>query len=94
MALPNYRNYWKAEGYREEMEAIEAALEAGDRDAVPGLMSDEWLSDVTLYGPADEVLAGLQEWWDSGLTPILVPSSANGGQMVAFEEIFALFDSV
>ena len=94
VALPNYRNYWKAEGYREEMEAIEAALEAGDRDALPGLMTDEWLSDVTLYGPADEVLAGLQEWWDSGLTPILVPSSANGGQMVAFEEIFALFDSV
>jgi alkanesulfonate monooxygenase SsuD/methylene tetrahydromethanopterin reductase-like flavin-dependent oxidoreductase (luciferase family) len=94
VALPNYRNYWKAEGYREEMEAIEAALEAGDRDALPGLMTDEWLSDVTLYGPPDEVLAGLQEWWDSGLTPILVPSSANGGQMVAFEEVFALFDSI
>lgn len=94
VALPNYRNYWKAEGYREEMEAIEAALDAGDRDAVPGLMTDEWLSDVTLYGPPDEVLAGLQEWWDTGLTPILVPSSANGGQMVAFEEVFGLFESI
>lgn len=93
VALPNYRNYWKSEGYRDEMEAIEAALEAGDRDAVPGLMTDEWLSDVTLFGPADEVLAGVAEWEAAGVTPILVPSSANGGQMVAFEEMFAMFDA-
>ena len=32
VALPNYRNYWKQAGYVEEMEAIEAALAAGDRD--------------------------------------------------------------
>lgn len=93
VALPNYRNYWKQVGYREEMEAIEAALAAGDRDAVPGLMTDRWLNDVTLYGSADEVRAGLQAWRDAGLTtPILVPSSATGGQFQAFEEIFALFD--
>lgn len=92
VALPNYRNYWKAEGYREEMDAIEAAIAAGDRDAVPGLMSDKWLSDVTLYGSADEVREGLQAWYDAGLkTPILVPSSASGGQFQAFEEVFALF---
>lgn len=92
-ALPNYRNYWKQNGYQEEMEAVEAALAAGDRDAVPGLLTDEWLSDVTLYGPADEVLDGLQKWYDTGLkTPILVPSSASGGQFEAFEEVFALFD--
>ena len=29
VALPNYRNYWKAAGYVEEMEAIEAAIAAG-----------------------------------------------------------------
>jgi len=93
VALPNYRNYWKAEGYRDEMEAIEAAIEAKDRDALPGLMTDEWLSDVTLYGSEEEVLAGLAEWHDTGITPILVPSSANGGQLKAFEEMFAMFDS-
>jgi alkanesulfonate monooxygenase SsuD/methylene tetrahydromethanopterin reductase-like flavin-dependent oxidoreductase (luciferase family) len=93
VALPNYRNYWRDNGYRDEMEAIAEALAAGDRDAVPGLMSDEWLSDVTLFGSADEVRAGLQAWYDAGLkTPILVPSSATGGQFQAFEEVFALFD--
>ncbi len=89
--LPNYRNYWKDSGYREEMEAIESAIEAGDNDAIPGLMTDEWLSDCTLYGTGAEVRAGLEAWYDAGLrTPILVPSSAAGGQMKAFEELFDL----
>ena len=52
VALPNYRNYWKQAGYEEEMSAIEAALERGERDKVPGLMSDRWLSSCTLYGPS------------------------------------------
>ena len=43
VSLPNYRNYWKQAGYEEEMEAIEAALAAGDRDKLPTLMSDAWL---------------------------------------------------
>lgn len=93
VTLPNYRNYWRQFGYQEEMEAVEAAIEAGDRDAIPGLLTDEWLSDVTLYGPPEEVLEGLQAWYDTGLkTPILVPSSAEGGQFKAFEEVFALFE--
>lgn len=92
VGLPNYRNYWKQAGYREEMEAIEAAIEAGDRDAVPGLMTDKWLSDCTLYGTADEVREGVEAWFEAGVTaPILVPSSASGGQMKAFEEVFELF---
>ncbi|MEM7284818.1 MAG: LLM class flavin-dependent oxidoreductase [Actinomycetota bacterium] len=89
VGLPNYRNYWKDSGYREEMEAIEAALAAGDHDAVPGLMTDEWLSDCTLFGSASEVVEGLEAWYEAGLTtPILVPSSASGGQLKAFEELF------
>ena len=40
VTLPNYRNYWKQAGYVEEMEAIEAALAAGERDRLPSLMSD------------------------------------------------------
>ncbi|MDC1390684.1 LLM class flavin-dependent oxidoreductase, partial [Acidimicrobiales bacterium] len=67
VALPNYRNYWKQNGYQEEMEAVEAALAAKDRAAIPGLLTDKWLSDVTLYGSADEVREGLQAWYDTGL---------------------------
>lgn len=92
VGLPNYRNYWKQSGYRAEMEAIETAQAAGDHDAIPRLMTDDWLQDCTLHGSADEVRTGLQEWFDAGLrTPILVPSSVNGGQMTAFEEVFDFF---
>ena len=90
--LPNYRNYWKAAGYRKEMEAIEDAIAKGDRTQLPALMTDEWLADVSLFGSHSEVLDGLEAWYDAGLTtPILVPSSTAGGQFQAFNELFELF---
>ena len=92
VALPNYRNYWIAAGYEEEMTAIQQALAAGEQDRVPSLMSDRWLSDCTLYGSAGEVREGLEAWFEAGVsTPILVPSSTSGGQLKALEEIFATF---
>lgn len=92
VALPNYRNYWKEAGYEEEMTAVEAALEAKDGDAVLAAMSDAWLSDCTLYGPVGRVREGVEAWFEAGVTsPILVPSSASGGQMKAIDEIFAAF---
>ena len=91
--LPNYRNYWKAAGYVEEMEAVERAVERGETDRIPGLLSDRWLADCTLFGSAAEVREGVERWFDAGIrTPILVPSSAAGNQIRAFEELFAAFD--
>lgn len=91
--LPNYRNYWIGAGYEEEMRAIEAAQQAGDLAKIPSLMSDRWLGDVTLYGTAKDVRDGVEAWYAAGVrTPILVPSSASGGQMKAFEEMFAAFE--
>ena len=92
VTLPNYRNYWIEAGYEEEMRAIEAAQRAGDMAKIPSLMSDRWLNDVTLFGTASQVKDGLEQWYASGVrTPILVPSSAAGGQMKAFDEIFETF---
>lgn len=90
--LPNYRNYWKEAGYVEEMEGIEAALAAGDKERIPHFLTDKWLADTTLFGSATQVRDGVEAWFDAGIkTPILVPSSANGGQMVAFEELFNIY---
>jgi alkanesulfonate monooxygenase SsuD/methylene tetrahydromethanopterin reductase-like flavin-dependent oxidoreductase (luciferase family) len=90
--LPNYRNYWKEAGYAEEMAAIESALASGDRERIPALMTDRWLADSTLFGSRADVMAGLEAWFAAGVkTPILVPSSTSGGQVKAFEEIFAAF---
>jgi hypothetical protein len=92
--LPNYRNYWKEAGYVEEMTAIEKALGRGQSDGLTGLMSDRWLADVTLFGSAAEVRDGVEAWREAGVsTPILVPSSAHGNQMNAFEELFTAFSA-
>ena len=91
--LPNYRNYWKAAGYVEEMEGVESALATGDRDRVPHYLTDRWLADTTLFGSARAVREGVEAWFDAGIkTPIIVPSSANGGQMVAFEEFLKIYE--
>jgi alkanesulfonate monooxygenase SsuD/methylene tetrahydromethanopterin reductase-like flavin-dependent oxidoreductase (luciferase family) len=90
--LPNYRNYWKEAGYAEEMEAVEKALTAGQRERIPELLHDRWLADTTLFGSASQVRDGVEKWRDAGVrTPILVPSSAAGNQLKAFEELFAAY---
>ncbi len=90
--LPNYRNYWKESGYEEEMAGVEAAMAAGEQEKIAGHLSDKWLADNTLFGSVTQVRDGLEAWFDAGIhTPILVPSSANGNQLVAFQEMFAAF---
>jgi alkanesulfonate monooxygenase SsuD/methylene tetrahydromethanopterin reductase-like flavin-dependent oxidoreductase (luciferase family) len=90
--LPNYRNYWKEAGYVEEMTAIEQAIEAGRQDDVPKYLTDRWLADVSLFGSAAQVRDGVEAWQAAGVsTPVIVPSSASGGQLKAMEEIFATF---
>lgn len=90
--LPNYRNYWKAAGYEEEMETVEALLAEGRRDDVTSAMSDRWLSDCTLYGPPARVREGFEAWRAIGVEPIAVMSSTSGGQVKAIGELFELFD--
>lgn len=92
VSLPNYRNYWREAGYVEEMDAIQKAIEAGEREKITQRMSDRWLADVTLFGTAAEVREGVEAWFEAGVrTPILVPSSAAGNQLVAFQELFAAY---
>ena len=91
--LPNYRNYWREAGYEQEMTDVEDALQKQDLDRVPECLSDKWLADTTLFGSATEVRDGIEAWFDSGIkTPIIVPSSASGGQMQAIDEFLALWD--
>ena len=61
-------------------------------DDVPGLLTDRWLADVSLFGTATMVRDRVAEWRDAGVsTPIIVPSSAAGNQLKAIEEMFATF---
>jgi alkanesulfonate monooxygenase SsuD/methylene tetrahydromethanopterin reductase-like flavin-dependent oxidoreductase (luciferase family) len=92
LRLPNYRRYWKAAGYVEEMQAVEKAIESGESQHIAQRVSERWLADCTLYGPASRVREGVEAWREAGVsTPIVVPSSAVGNQLKAFEELFAAY---
>jgi len=90
--LPNYQNYWIEAGFEEEMQAIRKAIAGGEDDKIPSLMSDRWLSQVTLYGSPAEVRDGVEAWYAAGVkTLIVVPSSAKGNQMAALQELIDLY---
>ncbi len=90
--LPNYQNYWIEAGFEEEMQAIRKAIAAGQENRIPSLMSDRWLSQVTLYGGASEVRDGVEAWYAAGVkTLIVVPSSTKGNQIAALQELIDLY---
>jgi alkanesulfonate monooxygenase SsuD/methylene tetrahydromethanopterin reductase-like flavin-dependent oxidoreductase (luciferase family) len=90
--LSNYRNYWKEAGYVEEMQGIDKAIAEKRFEDIPKYLSDAWLADCTLFGTPKRVREGLESWREAGIaTPIVVPSSAAGNQLKAFEELFAAF---
>jgi alkanesulfonate monooxygenase SsuD/methylene tetrahydromethanopterin reductase-like flavin-dependent oxidoreductase (luciferase family) len=90
--LPNYRAYWKEAGYVDEMTAVEKAAAEGRADDIPKHLTERWLADNTLFGPAGRVREGVDAWRAAGVsTPILVPNSVAGNQITALEELFAAF---
>jgi len=90
--LPNYQQYWIEAGFEEEMRAVQQAIARKEDEKIPQLLSDRWLQQVTLYGTASDVREGVEAWYEAGVnTLIVVPSSAHGNQMVAFEELIAAF---
>ena len=90
--LPYYRAYWKEAGYGEEMTAIENAIAAGRNDEIPHHLTDRWLADVTLFGPAAAIRDGVAAWREAGIrTPVLVPLAAAGDQLTALRQVFEAF---
>jgi alkanesulfonate monooxygenase SsuD/methylene tetrahydromethanopterin reductase-like flavin-dependent oxidoreductase (luciferase family) len=90
--LPNYRAYWKEAGYVDEMAAVEKALSDDRPDEIPKYLTDRWLADHTLFGPATKVRQGVEAWHAAGVdTPVLVPNSVAGNQITALHELVAAF---
>jgi len=91
--MPNYRNYWKTTGYAEEMADAEALIAAGRAAEMPNRLSDRWLADCTLFGPAAQVRDGVEAWRAAGITtPVVVPIAPDGSQRKALEAAFRAFE--
>ncbi len=95
LSLPNYRNYWRAAGYEEEMNSAEDVLANTPKDQVAeklmGGMSDAWLNDCTVSGNATQVRDQFEAWYAAGVTPIAVMSSTSGSQAKAIQELFDIY---
>lgn len=89
LRLPNYRNYWRAAGWVEQMEAAETAAADPARPPIP--IDRAWLADCTAFGPAKVVLDRFAEWRAAGVEPIAVMSSTSGGQAHAIGQLFDLY---
>ncbi len=93
--LPNYRNYWRASGYDAQVDKFEEVLKTAARDqlgeALTAVMSDDWLDDCTMSGPADLVRERISAWWATGVMPVAVMSAVDGGQAKGVTNLFAAY---
>jgi len=63
-----------------------------DDAALEALCRRYGIRRLSLFGSAATVQEGVEAWQEAGVsTPVIVPSSASGGQLKALEEIFATF---
>ncbi|GDX17928.1 hypothetical protein LBMAG06_00570 [Actinomycetes bacterium] len=95
VTLPNYRNYWRACGYGEQMDAFEKILSESAKESrnteIISAMDNEWLDDCTISGDVDTVRERLYGWSLIGVLPIAVMSSTSGGQAQAISQLFDAF---
>jgi hypothetical protein len=76
----------------DEMAAVEKAAVENRPDEITKYLTDRWLADNTLFGPAAKIREGVEAWRAAGVsTPILVPNSVAGDQITALQELFAAF---
>lgn len=96
VTLPNYRNYWRACGYSEQIDAFEKILSESAKETrnaeVISAMDNEWLDDCTISGDVDTVRERLYGWAQIGVLPIAVMSSTSGGQAQAISQLFDAFN--
>jgi alkanesulfonate monooxygenase SsuD/methylene tetrahydromethanopterin reductase-like flavin-dependent oxidoreductase (luciferase family) len=91
--LPNYRNYWKETGYADEMATAEKVVAEGRAAEMHNYLTDRWLADCTLFGPAARVREGVEAWRAAGITTsVVVPISPDGNQTRAIEAVFRAFE--
>ena len=95
VTLPNYRNYWRACGYSEQIDAFEKILSESAKESrnaeIMSAMDNDWLDDCTISGDVDTVRERLYGWSQIGVLPIAVMSSTSGGQAQAIGQLFDAF---
>jgi hypothetical protein len=69
-----YARAFERAGFGDEVEALRAAREAGDRDASVDAMSDRMVDAIDICGDAAHVAAAVQAYRDAGVeVPVVMP---------------------
>ena len=93
--LPNYRNYWRAAGHDQQVDAFEKVLASAPRealgDALVAAMRNEWLDDCTISGSPGLVRERFAAWSATGVMPVAVMSAVDGGQAKGVANLFAAY---
>ena len=94
-SLPNYRNYWRAVGHAAQVDQFESVIASSPREklaeALTSVMTDEWLDDCTISGPAELVRERIAAWYATGVMPVAVMSAVDGGQAKGVANLFAAY---
>jgi probable F420-dependent oxidoreductase len=76
--VPYYARSLARQGFGEEVAAINARWQAGDRSGASGQVSDSMIRELMLVGDLDEIRAGIESYRRAGVsTPILALSGAD-----------------
>lgn len=74
VATSGYARFYRAQGFGDEVDAIVAANERGDRDAMVSAFSDRMVDDVFLLGDVEHVCDRIAAYVEAGVTvPVIAP---------------------
>ncbi len=82
--MPNYRKQWRASGFEDEVNGLEAAWQERDRKLAATKVSDRMVEEVCVFGSADQCRDQLAAFYEAGAAmPILAVSPVNENRLVA-----------
>jgi probable F420-dependent oxidoreductase len=87
MSAPPYRRSFARQGFDEEVEQGGSAFSNGDREGVRRAVSDRLIDTMTLIGSEDRIRAGIEEYFDAGVTHFVVSVLDQDGMAPTLEAV-------
>ena len=89
--LPYYRRQWRRSGFIDEMRALKACWQTGDRKAAAALVSERMIEEVCVFGSAAQCREQLDQFREAGAgMPVLAVSPVNEDRFSATKRALEL----
>jgi alkanesulfonate monooxygenase SsuD/methylene tetrahydromethanopterin reductase-like flavin-dependent oxidoreductase (luciferase family) len=87
VTLPYYMNFWRENGYQDEVDRLERTYKEGGPEAAAAAMDERWLADVAIFGNRRQVRERIEEWQAAGVSPVIGPVSTTGDPFDGFRDV-------